>query len=428
MNSENPDALHPALLNAATSAVEAALRFDQPADVLLGQFFRTHRSGGRDRGVIAEAVFAVLRRLRSLGALAAAVPGGPPQARALTLLALAKGLGLSQRRLAGALRRGEAEWLAKVLAARPDIDDPAVRLDMPDWIFERLRRQADNDEIAALCNGLNTTAPLDLRVNVMKGARDAVLRTLQGEGLPATACPLAPHGIRLQGRPAVNRHPLYESGAIEVQDEGSQLLGLLLAPRRGELVVDFCAGAGGKTLLFGAMMRSTGRLHAFDVSAARLDKLGPRAARAGLSNVHPMVIDGSNDVRVKRLTGKADRVFVDAPCSGLGTLRRNPDLKWRQSPQSVAELTAKQAVILAAAARLVKPGGRLVYATCSILEEENAGVVDAFLAAHPGFVRLSAPELLAGHDIVVAGGPDLRLTPHRDGTDGFYAAVLERSA
>ena len=235
-----------------------------------------------------------------------------------------------------------------------------------------------------------------------------------------------PSPSRSSSKPALQKHPAFLDGSFEVQDEGSQLLGYLLAPRRGEMVVDFCAGAGGKTLALGAMMRSTGRLYALDVSDKRLAKLKPRAARAGLSNVHPIRIAGENDIRVKRLAGKADRVLVDAPCSGLGTLRRNPDLKWRQSPQSVAELSLKQAAILAAAAKLVRPGGRLVYATCSILAEENEAIVDAFLAAHPGFRRLSARELLSAQGIAVDCGEDMCLAPQLHGTDGFYAAVLER--
>ena len=198
------------------------------------------------------------------------------------------------------------------------------------------------------------------------------------------------------------------------------------------MVVDFCAGAGGKTLLLGALMRSTGRLYAFDVSPRRLAKLKPRVARSGLSNMHPVCIASENDIRVKRLAGKIDRVLVDAPCSGLGTLRRNPDLKWRQTAQSVEELSRKQADILTGAARLVKPGGRLVYATCSILAEENETVVDAFLAAHSDYRRLCAAEVLAQQGITIdacaygQNGLDLRLLPHLHGTDGFYAAVLER--
>jgi 16S rRNA (cytosine967-C5)-methyltransferase len=231
-------------------------------------------------------------------------------------------------------------------------------------------------------------------------------------------------------KPALSRETMFIEGKIEVQDEGSQLLGHLLNPKRGEMVADFCAGAGGKTLLLGALMRSTGRLYAFDVSEKRLAKLKPRLARSGLSNVHPAAIANENDIRVKRLAGKMDRVLVDAPCSGLGTLRRNPDLKWRQSPQSVQELTQKQTAILAAAARLLKPGGRLVYATCSLLHEENEDIVNAFLAANDTFQRLPSNELLQQQGIVLtmveSAGADLRLFPHLHGTDGFYAAALER--
>jgi 16S rRNA (cytosine967-C5)-methyltransferase len=237
--------------------------------------------------------------------------------------------------------------------------------------------------------------------------------------------------LRVQGKPAINKLDAFARGAIEVQDEGSQLLALLLDAKRGEMVVDFCAGAGGKTLAIGAAMRSTGRLYAFDTAAHRLDALKPRLARSKLSNVYPAAISNERDERVKRLAGKIDRVIVDAPCSGLGTLRRNPDLKWRQSPESVREMTAKQAAILASAARLLKPGGRLVYATCSVLPEENEEIAGAFGAAHNDFEPLAVGDVLA--QLKVGGGVNLcsggeqgqqylRLWPHRHGTDGFFAA------
>ncbi len=190
-----------------------------------------------------------------------------------------------------------------------------------------------------------------------------------------------------------------------MQDEGSQLLALLTDAKRGEMVVDFCAGAGGKTLALGAAMRNTGRLYAFDTSGHRLDALKPRLARSGLSNVHPVQIAHERDERIKRLAGKIDRVLVDAPCSGLGTLRRNPDLKWRQSPQAVEELRAKQAAILASAARLLKPGGRLVYATCSLLRAENEAVADAFGARTCRAVRAAGQWLSCWHDAQVAAAP-----------------------
>jgi 16S rRNA (cytosine967-C5)-methyltransferase len=229
-------------------------------------------------------------------------------------------------------------------------------------------------------------------------------------------------------KPALQNLPLFKEGAIEVQDEGSQVLAQLLGARRGEMVVDFCAGAGGKTLAIGAIMRSTGRLYAFDVSEKRLTKLKPRLARSGLSNVHPVVIAHERDAKVKRLAGKIDRVLVDAPCSGMGTLRRNPDVKWRQQPEGVGELTEKQASILDAASRLVKFGGRLVYATCSLLDEENDGIAAQFLATHPDFELVPMHKVLAEQRIPLEMGDYLKMLPHKHGTDGFFAAVFERKA
>ena len=253
-------------------------------------------------------------------------------------------------------------------------------------------------------------------------------------GIAASPTPYSPWGLRVQGKPALQHAEPYRRGDVEVQDEGSQLLALLTGARRGEMVVDFCAGAGGKTLALGAMMRSTGRLYAFDVSAARLDALKPRLARSGLSNVHPVHIAHERDERVRRLAGKIDRVLVDAPCSGLGTLRRNPDLKWRQSPQTVDELRAKQAAILESAARLLKPGGRLVYATCSLLDVENEAIAQSFSQAHAAaFEPLPVADLLCeahvdGDIDALAPAGFLRLWPHRHGTDGFFAAAWRRRA
>jgi 16S rRNA (cytosine967-C5)-methyltransferase len=217
-----------------------------------------------------------------------------------------------------------------------------------------------------------------------------------------------------------------------VQDEGSQILSQIVGAKRGEMVVDFCAGAGGKTLALGAMMRNTGRLYAFDVSGHRLDALKPRLARSGLSNVYPAQIAHERDERVKRLAGKIDRVLVDAPCSGLGTLRRNPDLKWRQSPKALDELRTKQQAILTSAARLVKPGGRLVYATCSLLRCENEQVAEAFGTDHGDFEALPAAAALAAAQVERSEELDasghLRLWPHQHETDGFFAAAWQRRA
>ena len=412
------------LIEQAVSATVELLRFAQPADAALSAFFRAQRCGPRERGFIAETAYAVLRRKRSL----AAKVGNDATARQLTLAALLSDGGLSQRTLENALPQRDAVWIGELKAREPKLS-LAEQADLPDWLYERLAVLMPKDELQQLARALNQSAPLDLRVNLLKANRPDVLAQLQREALVAEACPYAPEGIRMTEKIHLAKYPLFLDGSIEVQDEGSQLLGHLLAPKRGEMVVDFCAGAGGKTLLLGALMRSTGRLYAMDVSEKRLAKLKPRLARSGLSNVHPIAIAHENDQRVKRLQGKCDRVLVDAPCSGLGTLRRNPDLKWRQTPESVAELVVKQTSILAAAAKLLKKGGRLVYATCSLLPEENVQIVDAFLAAHPDYARRPAAAVLSAQGIQLdMPGEDLQLQPHVHGTDGFYAAVLERVA
>lgn len=402
------------------------LRFAAPADALLSRYFREHRNlGARDRAFIAETVYDILRRLRSVRRLA----GEDAPARALLLAWLARFGGWNVQRFEGRTRSAEREWIAQVKAASLDGGTLAERAELPDWLSDALLAQwGDEAAVLALARGLNQSAPLDVRVNTLHAQLPEVAAALAADGMECAPAPFAPQALRLAGKPALQKHPLFVAGKIEVQDAGSQLLGHLAAPQRGEAVCDFCAGAGGKTLHLGAMMRSTGRLYAFDVSERRLEKLRPRAARAGLSNVHPMLIAHERDARLKRLAGKMARVLVDAPCSGLGTLRRNPDLKWRQTPEAVARLCAEQASILAAAAKLVAPGGRLVYATCSLLDAENDAVADAFAAAHPEFEAVSAQEILARQGIALACGERLRLLPHEHDTDGFFAAVWQRKS
>ena len=408
------------LLGHASAAAAKLLQFSGPADEALSRYFREHRGlGQQDRAFIAETVFAVLRRKRSLEAAA-----GSAEPQALVAAALLRVQGLSARALEGLVDEALA---ARIRAARPEALAPAARADLPDWLWQRLAADYGEAEALRIAQAMLNPAPLDLRVNLARTDREAVLERLARDGIPAAPTPHSPAGVRLAGKPAINRHPLFRDGLVEVQDEGSQLLAWLLAPRRGEMVADYCAGAGGKTLALGMLMRGAGRIYALDVSAARLAALAPRAARAGISNVHSIVLSGDNDARTRRLAGKIDRVLVDAPCSGFGTLRRNPDLKWRHGPQAIDELAAKQSRILAAAARLVKPAGRLVYATCSLLREENEAVADAFAAAHPEFQAISCAQLLAAQRIAIEG-ERLRLWPHRHGTDGFFAAAFARRA
>jgi 16S rRNA (cytosine967-C5)-methyltransferase len=409
-------------------ALRAILPLEHPADTSLRYFFQAEKVGSNERALIAETVFGILRHRLFLEHVCTTPVASANQAtpRRLSLAFWVRFGGYNVRELAPLLRPNESAWLGEVKGTKMEELPLPMQAELPDWIIEKLRAQRSDEEILSLGQSMQQAAGLDLRVNSIKANRDELLSGLAAEGVTAVATPFSPFGIRVSGKPALNKSPLFLGGRFEVQDEGSQLLGLLLAPKRNEMVVDFCAGAGGKTLMLGALMNSQGRLYAWDVSEKRLANLKPRLARSGLSNVQPQRIAHENDNKIKRLAGKIDRVLVDAPCSGLGTLRRNPDLKFRQSEQSVAELTVKQASILDSASKLLKIGGRLVYATCSVLQEENQGVVEAFLAAHPGFSLLPAGEALAQAKIALPMGDYLQLLPQIHGTDGFFAAVMER--
>jgi len=406
------------------SVLGEILQWQYPADQVLSRWMRAHpKLGLRDRAEVTEAVFNVLRHLRRYRSLAES--GSGPAARRLAILGL--DATLPPEILQPGLEAPEQAWLERIRRVDLQTLPRPIRESLPDWLEERLAALPDSETLIA---ALNQPAPLDIRVNPLKATREAVLAGFAAG--PAArhapvATPYSPWGIRFQGRPAVMRWPAYEKGEIEIQDEGSQILVSLMAPRRGEMIIDYCAGAGGKTLLLGALMRSTGRLYAFDVSQARLARAKPRFARSGLSNIVPVVIEHSTDQRVKRLRGKAQRVLVDAPCTGLGTLRRNPDLKWRQHPEAVAEYVALQKRILKEASTCVAPGGRLVYATCSLLPEENQEQVEAFLLAHPEFELLDAAAIAAERcPGLQETGPWLQLRPDRHGTDGFFAAVLQK--
>ena len=422
--------MHPkALVEAAAELVRLVLKFDHPADAVVAKFFRDHRTlGPRERATLTDTVYAVLRRKLVFDHFAPS--GSGPKERRLAIL----GFPGPRDFLSAALSPQEKVWLAQCDAVAPADLLERHRHNLPEWLVQPLKEQL-GAEFWALVEALNQPAPLDLRVNALTDRREDVRKELALAGIASEPTPFSPWGLRVAGKPSLARVDAFARGAIEVQDEGSQLLALLVEPKRGQMVVDFCAGAGGKTLALGAAMRNTGRLYAFDVSAHRLDALKPRLARSKLSNVHPAAIAHERDDRIKRLAGKIDRVLVDAPCSGLGTLRRNPDLKWRQSPEQVAEFAVKQGAILASAARLLKAGGRLVYATCSLLPQENEAVARNFGEAHPDFRPLAVGELLRGLKVGQAesltsgeNGQFLRLWPHRHATDGFFAAVWEREA
>jgi 16S rRNA (cytosine967-C5)-methyltransferase len=403
-------------------ALRTILPLEHPADTTLRYFFKNERIGSNERAIVAETSFGVLRH-RLLLEVAC---DGKATPRRMALAYLVKFGGYNLREIQPVLKRDEAEWLATAKGVQYEGQSLSVQAELPEWLIEKMRASYSDEEILTLGQAMQQGAPLDIRVNTLLAKREDVLQKLQEQNIDATVTPYSPIGIRLKEKIPLNKDALFTEGKVEVQDEGSQLLGFLLAPKRNDMVVDFCAGAGGKTLMLSALMNSQGRLYAMDVSEKRLANLKPRLKRSGASNIQPMLIAHENDLKVKRLSGKIDRVLVDAPCSGLGTLRRNPDLKFRQSPRSIEELNQKQTAILASASRLLKKGGRLVYATCSILPEENQHIVQAFLAGHPDFVLLPAGEILQQQKIPLEMGDYLQLRPNLHATDGFFAAVLER--
>ena len=410
-------------LAALVEVLAALLDFSEPADTVLHGFFRANpKLGKQERGFVAETAYVVLRHKRSLEKLI----GGRATPRQFALVALSKYAGIGTAKLKSLLSAREADWLADLKSRSVELT-AAERAELPDWLYDRLAQEYSSEELSALADALNRPAPLDLRVNIGRTSRDEVLRIFREQGLDARPTPYATTGIRLPVKIALAEHSLFKHGLIEVQDEGSQLLALLVAPKRREMVADFCAGAGGKTLALGALMHSQGRLYAFDVSQKRLDKFSPRLNRSGLSNVQVQTLAHERDARLKRLHTKLDRVLVDAPCSGLGTLRRNPDLKWRQQPRDIVEMQAKQLAIATSAAKLVKPGGRLIYATCSLLRAENEEVVNRLLDQNPQFSLLNCAEILSQQHVNLDTGTYLKLAPDRHATDGFFAAVMQRN-
>ena len=389
-------------------ALKVILRFDGPADVLMKLFFKSNpQLGMRDRGLIAEGIYDALRRYGTLRAAMRPVhPDRAPKLAALAVLARQHGIDAISPAAIGS----EEGPLRNILAFDVEKAPAHVRAELPQWMFDLIEAQyADSGD---LYRAMTEGAPLDLRVNLLKTNRDEVLAELAKNGVEAHPTPLSPDGVRLPTKPGLTRWPIYQDGLVDVQDEGSQLIARLLTPRRREMICDFCAGAGGKTLAIGALMRSTGSLYAFDV--------------------HPIAIRSEQDPRVRRLAGKFDRVLVDAPCTGTGTLRRNPDLKWRLSPEELERINAIQKSVLAHAAKLVKKGGRLVYATCSLLKRENQDVVEAFLAANPGWRLVPVAEVFEQQGIHFGPGQlerfggCMQLLPHVNNTDGFFAAVLQR--
>lgn len=463
-----------ARIAAAVDILSAIDGGGRPADDIAADYFRRRRYiGAKDRAQVSAHVYAVLRhraaidwwiarvtpelgscagrdpsssllgrgpmdpRLRGEPTSVTEAPAAKARSRMIAALPLIDGwtpedvaASFDGDRFRPAPLSPAEQRLARALAGRT-LTHPAmpraVASGLPDWLLPHLEAvygRRLEDEMAAL----NLPAPLDLRVNALKTDRDGARRALAAEGIVAEPTPWSPLGLRLRQRAPLAGTSAFKDGLVEVQDEGSQLAALLADARPGMRVVDFCAGAGGKTLALAAQMRNRGKLVACDTAAWRLERAGKRLRRAGINNVERRALSGERDLWVKRHAASFDRVLVDAPCLGIGSWRRNPDGKWRATPQDLAELVVRQRDILQSAARLVRPGGRLTYVTCSLLREENEAQAEGFLAASPDFALYPAAHAWA--ETVGSrspGGDDyLRLTPARHGTDGFFVAQFAR--
>lgn len=435
-----------ARLQAAIELLDAAADGTVPVDTVVDAYFKKRRyAGGGDRRAVQARVYDTLRRRARLDWWIARDGGGvkpTPRTQVISDLVLTDKMPLEtieatfsgERYNPKILSDAERELIRRLAGQSLNRDDMPewVRLEYPEWLHPRLKALW-GDNLAWEMTGLNQPAPLDLRANTLKGPWETAHDMLAAEGIDAQATPLSPWGLRVVGTARIGGTKAFRDGFIEVQDEGSQIVALMTDARPGMTVVDFCAGAGGKTLALAAAMaeggRVKGRLTACDVSAARVARMGPRLKRAGANAVRQIVLDSESDKWVAKNEGWADRVLVDAPCSGTGTWRRDPLARWRLSEADLAQHRERQGRILAAAARLVKPGGRLIYATCSVLAEENEDQILAFTEANKNFRTLSVERLWQE----TVGGPPppeggaLRLSPATSGTDGFYIAVMART-
>jgi len=412
----------------------------RPADAVANNFFRERRYiGGGDRRAVSTLVWSVLRAWRRL-AWWLERSGGEATPRLLVA-----GLSVLEGRPVESLQRAFSggryapdvlePFEVRVLKALEGhtLDHPdmprAVALEVPDWILPRLEAQF-GAETAAEIAGLTAPATLDLRVNLLRGTREQAMAALAEDGIEAQPTPLSPWGLRVPSRQPVTATKAFREGLVEIQDEGSQLVVQAVAVAPDMRVLDYCAGAGGKTLGLAMAMGNRGHIVACDVSEPRLDGAVRRLRRAGVHNVERHLLV-SGDKWAKRRAGSFDRVLVDAPCPGTGTWRRNPDARLRLTPEDLSELVAKQSAILDAAANLVRPGGRLIYATCSVLEDENGSQITGFLARRADYTQLDLHEPATAAIAPAALSPRsplLRLTPRRHGTDGFFTAVLARTA
>ncbi|MDA1100535.1 MAG: RsmB/NOP family class I SAM-dependent RNA methyltransferase [Proteobacteria bacterium] len=429
-----------ARIQAAIELLDQIADAAAPADHLVAGFFRGRRyAGSKDRRSVTETVYDVLRRKGEYAWWA----DGTDSRRLVLAHLMAKDnanagdiatLFSGEKFCPASLDDGEHAALAQMPLAAAKAAPAWVRGNYPEWLAASLVRRFGS-ELEGEMAALQGRAEVDLRVNILKSTPAKVAAELKGHDIGTVPGAFAPTALRLDSHRTMSKHALYLSGAIEIQDEGSQLVALLCAVGPGQQVVDYCAGAGGKSLALAAQMENKGQIFAFDSEPRRLEPLRTRLQRAGVRNVQVHALgDRSAVAALSGLTGKADRVLLDVPCSGSGAWRRNPESKWRLSEEQLLRYGAAQGRILRSTAPLVRAGGRLIYATCSILMEENEDQIEGFLAEQPAFSVLPISrvwdEVMTSPDrpTCPCDDPYLRLTPARHGTDGFFVAVLERRA
>lgn len=415
----------------ALELIEILQRDQRPADKIIDTFFRQRRYlGSHDRRELAESVYGILRHLRLLQALVAKVKPNvashPAWLFAAYKLHIEKATPETVQAYALPIAPIEITNLATLDFTDLGLDNLGLRTSFPDWLVTTLQRQLGESEAEHLLEALNQPPPLTIRVNTLKTTREACLAELRERGHECTPTKFSPDGIHLTKRTNLFGLDLFRDGWFELQDEGSQIISLLLDPKPNWRVADVCAGGGGKTLHLAALMKNRGEIFAFDVVPQRLENLRQRARRCGIHNIRVQVLQ-PNEFPAP-LLGQMDAILIDAPCSGTGVFRRNPDAKWKITPELVQEMAAKQKQIITHYAPLLKPGGRLVYATCSLLAEENEEVVQSFLAEQSNFRPTAAAAILQRHQLAhLVNGGFIHLLPHQHGTDGFFAAVLEHS-
>ena len=426
-----------ARIAAAIEVLEKIEKSYSPADKVISHYYRSRRYiGSKDRREISSRVFKILRHHARLLWW---TNGGLPRLRTIASLALLDRIPKEEiRNLFDGSGYAPPPLSPYELERINHLSDQMINDEaMPDWLSGEVPAWLSGElksnwtiDFDREAKALNQPAPLDLRVNTLKSTSAKAIEILKFDGIKATPTPFSPIGLRIHERVNIYNTSAFKRGSVDIQDEGSQLVSLLVDARTDQKTIDFCAGGGGKTLALAATMKDGGPLIACETDASRLNKMNRRLKRAGASNITRKTLDGLDDPWIEGSAGSACRVLLDTPCSGSGAWRRSPAAKWRLTPDELARQLKRQALILEAGAKLVAPGGRLIYTTCSVLRKENEGQIEQFLENDGNFEVLPIPQVwtsVIGSDCPSAG-PFLNLTPARHGTDGFFCAVLERAA